>query len=292
MILSKKAEERIKQAKQRSATIEQTMHAENDSLTKLYDIIAKYDNYSSQIGDEKRSVSGCSISPNGNILATSSWAGLCKLWNMKTCECISVLKGHKERVQHVKFHPQATISQSSSALNLASCGADRTVKLWSLDSPTPLASLEGHEDRVNKVAFHPSGRFLASSSFDSTWCLWDLETNKELIVQEGHSRSVYGIAFHRDGALLATTGLDAIARVWDLRSGKTIWIMRGHVKQILAVDFSPNGFQIATGSDDHTVRIWDLRKKKLGIYYPCSLLINIQCSISAYSRTLHCHVWI
>ena len=44
-----------------------------------------------------------------------------------------MLRGHNERVGAIAFHPQATLTQSPSALNMASCAADGTVCLWDLE---------------------------------------------------------------------------------------------------------------------------------------------------------------
>lgn len=43
------------------------------------------------------------------------------------------LKGHNDKVGGCVFHPEATITQEKSALNLASSGADELIQLWSLD---------------------------------------------------------------------------------------------------------------------------------------------------------------
>lgn len=40
--------------------------------------------------------------------------------------------GHSDRVGGVAWHPQATLSQSETAVNLVSGGADGNVALWSL----------------------------------------------------------------------------------------------------------------------------------------------------------------
>jgi len=130
---------------------------------------------------------------------------------------------HSDRVGGVAWHPQATLSQPETALNLASGGADGTVALWSLKrydprekppfnantrtfptSESPLSVLEGHEGRVCRVAFHPSGRYVASASFDTSWRLWDAEKGKELLIQEGHSKEVYTVGFQGDGSLIAS----------------------------------------------------------------------------------------
>lgn len=223
--------------------------------------IKKFTGISSEMGDD-RPLSSIRFNPRGDLLAVASWSGLCKVWSTTQSQCQLTLRGHTERIQHAVWHPFSGVSQSTSALNLVTGGADRAIRLWNLETETAVTAwTNAHEDRINKIAFHPSGNYLATTSFDTKWNLWDIEKGKLLISQEGHSRPTYGVAFHCDGALVCTTGLDAFARVWDTRIGKTISILRGHAKQVLAVDWHPNGFLIATGSDDHTVRVWDLRKK-------------------------------
>eukprot|EP01127_Copromyxa_protea_P004443 TRINITY_DN14302_c0_g1_i1.p1 TRINITY_DN14302_c0_g1~~TRINITY_DN14302_c0_g1_i1.p1 ORF type:complete len:519 (+),score=107.06 TRINITY_DN14302_c0_g1_i1:75-1559(+) len=226
--------------------------------------LGNFSESSSTIGDS-RPLSSVSYNFDGTQIATSSWSGDSKIWDLSTCTCVKKLMGHTQRVQTVLFHPR---EQQPGAVSLASCGADNKVLLWSLDSEKPVQTLNGHVDRVNKVVFHPHYQWLASTSFDRTWCLWDLETGKELLIQGGNSRAVYALAFHPDGALVGSGGMDSIGRIWDMRNGRAIWNMRGHIKHILSMDFSPNGYQVATGSADGSVRIWDLRKRKVAKVIP------------------------
>ncbi|KAK1232913.1 hypothetical protein PQX77_003926 [Marasmius sp. AFHP31] len=225
---------------------------------KVFAEVKKFANLGSQIGDD-RPISQVRFAPNNQILATGSWSGTVKLWNVPACTPIRSLRGHSDRVGGVAWHPGATLSQGPDLVNLASGAGEGNVNLWSLNSETPISVLQGHQDRVCRVAFHPSGDYLASASFDTTWRLWDVNTSKELMLQEGHSKEVYSVEFQDDGALIASGGLDAIGRVWDLRTGRTAMVLDGHVQAIYAISFSPNGYQIATGAGDDTIRIWDMR---------------------------------
>ncbi|KAJ3555987.1 hypothetical protein NM688_g2274 [Phlebia brevispora] len=232
-----------------------------DMRKKVFAEVKNFANLGSQIGDE-RPISQVRFSPNSTILATGSWAGNVKLWNVPSCTPIRTLRGHTDRIGGVAWHPQATLAQSEDAVNLVSGAGDLNLHLWSLNSESPLATLKGHQDRVCRVAFHPSGDYVASASFDTTWRLWDVATAQELLLQEGHSKEVYSVEFQDDGALVASGGLDAIGRVWDLRTGRTAMVLDGHVQAIFSISFSPNGYQIATGAGDDTIRIWDMRSLK------------------------------
>lgn len=224
----------------------------------LHSSLKNYTNWSSQLADD-RPLAQTAFSPDSSMVITGAWSGLCKLWSVPNSDCIRTLRGHTDRVGGVCFHPQSTLTQDKSSLNIASGGADANIHLWNLESETPIASMSGHAGRIARIDFHPSGRFLGSASFDGTWRLWDTNTTQELLLQEGHSREVYAIAFQGDGSLVASGGLDAIGRVWDMRTGRSSMTLQGHVKDILSLSWSPNGFQLASGSADNTVRIWDMR---------------------------------
>ncbi|PPQ98243.1 hypothetical protein CVT26_003414 [Gymnopilus dilepis] len=232
-----------------------------DIRKKVFNEVKKFSNLGSQIGDE-RPISQVRIAPNTKILATGSWSGTVKLWNIPECTPIRSLRGHNDKVGGVAWHPQATISQGADVVNLVSGGGEGNVNLWSLNSETPLSTLKGHQDRVCRVAFHPSGDYVASASFDTTWRLWDVNTSKELLLQEGHSKEVYAVEFQNDGALVGSGGLDAIGRIWDLRTGRTAMVLDGHIQAIFSMAFSPTGYQVATGAGDDTIRIWDMRAIK------------------------------
>ncbi|KAG8221007.1 WD40-repeat-containing domain protein [Butyriboletus roseoflavus] len=232
-----------------------------DLRKKVFGEVKRFSNLGSQIGDD-RPISQVRFSPNSKILATGSWSGAVRLWNVPACTPIRTLRGHADRVGGVAWHPQATLTQGEGLVNLVSGAGDMSVNLWSLSSDAPLATMKGHADRICRVAFHPSGDYVASASFDTSWRLWDVATAKELLLQEGHSKEVYSVEFQDDGALVASGGLDAIGRVWDLRTGRTAMVLDGHVQAIFGIAFSPNGYQIATGAGDDTIRIWDMRSLK------------------------------
>lgn len=78
----KHAREYAKQPDTQKATRLQSIHRRMQSVS----------SYCSQIG-HTRPVSSCQFSPNGKLLATSSWDGLCKLWTIPDCEEIRTLRG-------------------------------------------------------------------------------------------------------------------------------------------------------------------------------------------------------
>lgn len=115
-----------------------------------------------------------------NTCLLISRSGLCKLWTVPDCKPVRTLRGHTVNACCISWHPQATLTQDPSMINLASSSFDGSVKLWNLESEESIAEIEGRRaliDQVNswrislghapfrvaKVKFHPSGRFLATA---------------------------------------------------------------------------------------------------------------------------------
>jgi U4/U6 small nuclear ribonucleoprotein PRP4 len=210
-----------------------------------------------------RPVSIARFSPNAQKAAIGSWSGEIKIISIPNLsEEHSFNGGIQNEKVGLAWHPQATLTQAASTVNLASGGTQGAVSLWNLKSSSPIAILEGHESRVARMDFHPSGKYLGTASYDTTWRLWDLESQEELLMQEGHAKEVFAIKFHPDGSLVATGGLDAIGRMWDLRTGRSVITLDGHARGIYGLDISPNGYHVATGSADGSVKLWDLRQHK------------------------------
>jgi WD40 repeat protein len=76
------------------------------------------------------SVAHVSFSPDGQILATTTWENTVQLWRLDDT-LIKTLQGHSDRVTSVSFSPDGKI--------LASASKDKTAMLWNLDLDDLLA---------------------------------------------------------------------------------------------------------------------------------------------------------
>jgi WD40 repeat protein len=104
------------------------------------------------------------FSPDSRYLATGSWDGSARLWNVTNGETIHILEDHTDWVYDVAFSPDGTL--------LASASRDGTVRLWEVATGEVLAILTGHTDKVWSVDFSPDGMLLISSSDDGTVRIW------------------------------------------------------------------------------------------------------------------------
>ena len=194
--------------------------------------------------------SSIAFSPDGKILATSGWD--IPLWDVATRTSIATLE-HGELVMSVSFSPDGT--------TLASGSRDGTVKLWDIATKTNIATLEGHGEPVRSVSFSPDGTTLASESLDATIRLWDVATGTNIATLEGHRYGVNSVSFSPDGTLLASGATDGTVKLWDIATKTNIATLE-HGELVNSVSFSSDGTTLASGSFYGAVKLWDVATKK------------------------------
>jgi WD40 repeat protein len=114
-------------------------------------------------------------SPNGKVIASSSYDNTIRLWDMKVGRPLRTFIDHEDVVSCVAW---------SSKGILASGSDDQTVRLWNPKTGQNVRTYTGHSGWVISVAWSPDGQLLASGSGDSTICLWNpKESVKRFVVR-------------------------------------------------------------------------------------------------------------
>jgi len=159
-----------------------------------------------------------------------------KLWNIKTGECQTRLRGHQGSISAVKFNQDFIATGSN----------DATIKIWSMQGVC-LKTFRGHRDEVTCLDFHE--QVLVSGSEDRTLRRWNIETgeSQELI---GHTGAICCIYLLDEWVVSGST--DTTLRVWkNLECAATL---KGHTMSIHCVQF--NSKIICSGSQDTTIKLW------------------------------------
>jgi WD40 repeat protein len=202
------------------------------------------------------SIHSLAFSPDGSCLACGDFNGDIRLWDARTHQLQSILKGHTNWVQAVTYSPDGNC--------LASGSFDCTIKLWDLHTGKCWRTLTEHTQGVYSVAFSPDGQILASGSDDCTVKLWDVNNGEcltSLQHQANPAHDIKSVAFSPDGRIVASSGTDGTIQLWHIQNGSnaTYWqTLAGHQGWIWSVAFSPDGRLLASGSNDTTVKLWDL----------------------------------
>ncbi|MFF4424663.1 hypothetical protein ACFY04_28470 [Streptomyces sp. NPDC001549] len=167
-------------------------------------------------------VTSLAFAPGGHLLASASWDGTARLWQVtggRALWPLSVLHGHTRFVRCVTFSPDGR--------TLVTASEDGTARVWNVTDPrkprlTSVIAPEGGE--VAGTAFAPDGRLLAVWS-QATAGLWDLTDPAgprplSRIAEDGPP--VTTASFRPDGNTLVTsTGESGSLRLWDITRPRT-----------------------------------------------------------------------
>ncbi|MBD1944362.1 WD40 repeat domain-containing protein [Coleofasciculus sp. FACHB-712] len=222
-------------------------------------------------------VRAVAISPDGQILASSSGDKTIKLWNLETGKRLYTLEGHSSVVISVAFSPDGKTLASASNLAVG----DGNIKLWDVETGTLQRSLGKGllRFRVSCVTFSPDGQTLASGNIDATIKLWQLNSGKVHSTLKGHGWDVNSVAFSHDGKILVSGGLDGAIKIWNWRTGELLYTLNrpspsdligslvswfdSSVGGIWSVAISPDGQMIASGGSEQPIMLWNAGTGKL-----------------------------
>src|SRR6266566_3823695 len=129
------------------------------------------------------------FSPDERLLASGSWDGSLKLWDLQRGTLL--WDRHTDSINSVAFVPDGSM--------LASGGDDALIQLWNVTSGTNVQTLTGQGGAVHALAWSPDGKLLASSGFDGRIRVWEIENRICVQTLEAHSNWVTGLAFAPNG---------------------------------------------------------------------------------------------
>lgn len=193
------------------------------------------------------------FSPDGSKLASGSWDGQVKLWEVASMSLLWSGR-HTSHVNSIAFSPDGLL--------LASGGSDAVVRLWHTSTGHQAETLP-HSALVTSISWHGNGRFLASGDIDGDIRLWTIQDEEPITFAHkllGHTNLVDGLAFCPDGYTLASGSWDGTVRFWDVTSGRLQQTFANHTDRVVRVAWSPDGHLLASGSRDNTVLLWDTKE--------------------------------
>lgn len=204
-----------------------------------------------------------SLSPCGELAATSAGRGDVRLWRVDDGAPVATLADHLPdgAVRALVFAPDSR--------TLATAASDGVVRLYATGDGRLLASV-AHSREVGAVAFDRGGDRLLTGSHDLTARLWQLEpaaggalTAREVATLVGHSDPVTHVAFDPGDqlAVTATGGQHGVLRLFDVGRGRT---PSGHAVQRYEVgpsiewaEFAPDGRSVLALAAKGRAVVWD-----------------------------------
>ncbi|EDO49756.1 predicted protein [Nematostella vectensis] len=149
-----------------------------------------------------------------NRMAVACETGVISIWNLPSGglteildEPVEELKGHYDKPNIVRYHPNAENLLTSAAYDL-------TVKLWDINAAKSVITLEGHNEQVFSLAWSADGKQLATFSRDKKLRIYDPRAQVTPVLEgpgpEG-SRGGRVIWGGPDGNMLLVCGSDKMS---------------------------------------------------------------------------------
>jgi WD40 repeat protein len=189
------------------------------------------------------------LSPDGKKIASGSWNGAVKLWNVDTGKVIKTWKGHTNRVNSVSWSPDGE--------RVVSGSRDGMFTVWDVESgKSILGPIKAAEDvlGVQVVCYSPDidAKMIATGGNTNGLQIWNAESGELLKTFRG----VFAcLAWTSDGKTLIAGGLKIDTATWT-----KVELCKNYVN---AISVSPNDRILATtpyedDDDKQVAQLWDL----------------------------------
>lgn len=241
-------------------------------------------------------IDGIALSGDGRLIVTTGNDRLLKVWNAETRQLngtialdagiatsLSVrnnraVTGHADgtvavydldkRVQLYTFkRTDAGVWAAAFAGSedlIAAAGQDTTIALWQTGMPSaPDALLQSHTNAIQALAADTAGRWLASSSGDSSVKIWNVERRSVRRSLRGSADGVTTLAFSSDGAMIAGGRRDGSIKLWSASTGRTLRTITAHNVRVTSIALAPSGDVIASSAEDGSVHIRGLKRSRI-----------------------------
>jgi len=191
------------------------------------------------------------FSADRTLLASGSWDGTAKVWNLAEGRDIKTL-GVRGSV--------SAVSLSDDGAWLAVGATDKSVYLWDLRGTSAARELKGHKRSIQALAFSPDSKSLASAAPDERILVWAVgqEADPRQLPSPPHGATT--LAFSPNGRLLASAGGGEV-KVWDGSGAEAATTHTPGWLYSLAFEGGKWLSASAPGDSPHTIQVWQESRK-------------------------------
>lgn len=242
------------------------------------------------IMDNDDAVMHAAFSPSGKLLATASYDGTVRLWEVPPFNALRInhILEHPSRPQRVAFIDDDTLVSrcTDGATHVWKLGAQKVnaVVIPNEPKPDPLkidraeAQLHASGNRITgnvrdreinltfpseicALALSPAGDALAAGSKDSLFEITEARLYRmeklDRPIDLHHRDGINYVTFSNAGDKLVTCSEDFSAILWDARTGVQIGKPMRHRWQVIWASFSSDDKWVATVGWDDSCMVWD-----------------------------------
>ncbi|XP_072171647.1 WD repeat-containing protein 17-like [Diadema setosum] len=265
----------------------------------LYDLKKRQWDFLRELGHIE-TIFDCKFKPeNPDLLATASFDGTMKVWDIKTLTAVESSPGNEGIIYSISWAPadlncvMAGTSRNGAFIwdigqnkiikrytehggasiysvawcqkdsrRLASCGADNFCVIREIDGK--LLQKYRHPAAVFGCDWSPNNKdMLATGCGDGAVRIYYIATSSDQPLKSftGHTAKVFHVRWSplRDGILCSGSD-DGTIRIWDYTQESCVNILVGHKANVRGLMWNPEiPYLLISGSWDYTIRVWDTR---------------------------------
>jgi WD40 repeat protein len=243
--------------------------------------VANMNQYLAEIADLQ-------FSPDGKVLALTTWRRVVKLWDIASRQWVQTFKGNTypstgascaltadgkklasisnsgplvlfdgttgKELHRVEEKTTGNAPRRGDALLFSpdgtKLGTTGPVELWDVATGKLSSRLQTFG---NCLTFTPDGRFLLTDSDSLEICYWDAATGKQTRrIASNHHDRLRALAISPDGKCLATSADDCTVRLTDLQSGRSLHEFQGHQADGFGAWFLSDGKAVVSTSQSRS----------------------------------------
>jgi WD40 repeat protein len=115
------------------------------------------------------------VSRDGRRLATGSWDGSVRVWEVLSAQVILQVQAHKNSLPVLAFSPDGRLLATAASEDVhGDIGDVHKIRLWDTATGKQVRQYDGHRANVASLAFSPDGTRLVSGLSNTTILVWDV----------------------------------------------------------------------------------------------------------------------
>ncbi|BFG04872.1 WD repeat-containing protein 5 [Drosophila madeirensis] len=227
--------------------------ASDDKTLKLWD--PNSNSCVKTLQEHESNVFCCCFNPQSNLIASASLDGAVHLWDLRTGRPLKAVRAHGDPTTSVDFNRNGSHFITSSH--------DGFVRMWETGTLHLVKTLITDDDNpvVGHAKYSPNGKYILTSSFDSTHKLWNYEKSKVLRRYTGHHNESYCLNANfsvTSGMWIVSGSEDQSLCIWSLQTSELVQKIDTNGDLVICTDCHPKENIIATGSllKPFTIKAW------------------------------------